>query len=446
MRSFAPMTQIVPVINAYLAMFVVLVNFVYAILTLARTSRTTTYILFALICISNIFWNLGDFMTYLTGNRNWYYFSRIGSSMLPALMLHFIIDLVELKPKRLTWVRLPYALSGLFALTAFIAMFHPAGRWFMDRGLRNSLYLVFLAPVLLLGIGVIRKGIRRMKPKDQQERLRYILIAAIIGVFTGLTELVQFLHLPIPALGPLGCLAYSSILAVSVFKHRVAYDVLTQMQEKLESLGEMAAGIAHEIRNPLTSMKGASNLLAGELKHLNLPNTQEYCGIIREEIERLDHILLNFQYFTRPLKVEKELISIHAVIEKTIKLAETGPINLRIKRELFGNSEKIRADASLLKQVFLNLIKNADEACGLDGALVIRTEPLPPWFEISFCDSGPGIPEEDLRRIFEPFFTTKPTGMGMGLAICQRIIRAHGGELEAKNLPRGTEFTILLPV
>lgn len=317
----------------------------------------------------------------------------------------------------------------------------------MDGGLRNILYLVFLAPVLLSGIVVVRKGIQRTRLKDQQERLRYILIAAVIGVLTGLTELVQFLNLSIPSLGHLGCLAYSSILAVSVFKHRAAYDVLTQVSDRLGFLGEMAAGIAHEIRNPLTSVKSASSLLAGELKHLNLPSTQEYCNIIREEIERLDHILLNFQHFTRPLRIEKELILIHAVIEKTVRLAEMGPINLSIRQEFSGNSPEIRADASLLKQVLFNLIKNADEACGSNGELMIQTQCLPPWFRISFTDNGPGIPAENLNRIFEPFFTTKSAGMGMGLAICQRIIRAHGGELGAKNrLPRGAEFTILLPM
>jgi len=99
-----------------------------------------------------------------------------------------------------------------------------------------------------------------------------------------------------------------------------------------------------------------------------------------------------------------------------------------------------------LKQLFLNLIKNAQEACGHDGELVIQTEPLPQWLRIRFSDNGPGIPSDHLERIFEPFFTTKSSGMGMGLAICQRIIQAHGGRLEAKNrFPKGAEFTIWLP-
>ena len=440
------MNQIIPSINACLALLVVLISFIFAILVLVRTSRTSTYIIFIFICLSNICWNFGDFMTFFTGSRNWYYFSRIGSSMLPALMFHFIITLVKSKPKRATWLRLPYVLSGLFAFFSFFAMFHPEPRWVMDSGLRNILYLVLLSPILLMGIGVVLVATRRTKLKDERERLRYILIASIIGVSTGLTELVQFSNGFVPHLGHLGCLAYSSILAVSIFKHRTAYDILAQMQVNLEFLGEMAAGIAHEIRNPLTSIKGAANLLVSELRNMNLPNVHEYHDTIREEIERLNHILLNFQYFTKPLKVEKELISISEVIQKTIQLAETSPINIKIRQEISRNLPKVKADASLLKQVFLNLIKNAEEACGSGAELLIKTETIPSWLRISFSDNGPGIPDENIKRIFEPFFTTDSYRMGMGLAICKRIIQAHGGKLEVKNrFPNGTEFTLLLP-
>ncbi len=440
------MNQIIPSINAHLALLVVLINFVFFVLVLVRTSRTSIYLIFVLICTCNMFWNLGDFMTHITGNRNWYYLSRIGSSMLPALMFHFIITLVKSKSKRATWVRLPYGLSGLFAFIALSAMFHPGTRWFMDSGLRNILFLILLGPVLLLGIIIVLMGIRSTGLADEKERLRYILAASIIGVFTGLTETVQFPKVPIPSLAHLGCLAYSSILAISIFKHRTAYDVLAQMQIKLEFLGEMAAGIAHEIRNPLTSIKEASNLLASEIRNINLPNIQEYHDIIREEIERLNHILLNFQYFTRPLTIEKQPVTLHEVIRKTVKLAETNPQNIRIKQDFSRDLLKVQGDASLLKQVFLNLIKNAQEACSSDGELVIKTETLPPWLRIRFSDNGPGIPSDNHERIFEPFFTTKSAGMGMGLAICQRIIQAHGGRLEVKNrLPKGAEFTILLP-
>jgi len=209
----------------------------------------------------------------------------------------------------------------------------------------------------------------------------------------------------------------------------------------------MAADIAHEIRNPLSSIKGASNLLASELRNLNHPKIQEYHTIINEEIERLNNILTNFQDLTKPLKIEKDSISINEVIQKTVKLAEMGTPNLEMRLELSGKLPIVQADASFLKQVFFNLIKNATEACGPGGELEIKTASDPPWIKISFSDNGPGIPPELVNRIFEPFFTTKARGMGVGLAICQRIIQAHNGRIEVNNrLPKGTQFNIFLPV
>jgi signal transduction histidine kinase len=107
----------------------------------------------------------------------------------------------------------------------------------------------------------------------------------------------------------------------------------------------------------------------------------------------------------------------------------------------------VRADASLLKQVFLNLIKNAAEACGPGGELILQTESTSPWVRVTFSDNGPGIHPEAVPHIFEPFYTTKATGMGVGLAISQRIIEAHRGKIEARNgYPRGAQFSILLPL
>jgi signal transduction histidine kinase len=121
--------------------------------------------------------------------------------------------------------------------------------------------------------------------------------------------------------------------------------------------------------------------------------------------------------------------------------------HLEIRLDLSADLPRIQADPSLMKQVFLNLIKNAAEACGPSGTVVIKTGSTAPWMEISFTDNGPGISPELLRRIFEPFFTTKTTGMGVGLAICKRIVEAHQGRIEANNLvPKGTQFSVFLPM
>jgi signal transduction histidine kinase len=441
------MNQTIFTIDAYLALLVVLINFVFTILILVRTSRTTLYIIFVFVCLSNMFWNFGDFVFFFTQERFWFYLSLIGSGMLPALMFHFINTLVLAERKRATWILTAYILAGFLAFSSPFALFHPGTKQFVDSVYWNILYLGLLGPFIFAGMVILITTFNQTKSEEEKGRFRYILIATIIAVITGLTDLVQLLKIPIPPLGHLGCLVYSYILAIGVFKHRKAYDIFAQMRMKLDGLSEMAADIAHEIRNPLSSIKGASNLLAKELKNLNQPKIQEYHTIITEEIERLNNILTNFQDLTKPLKVEKDSVSMNEVIQNTVKLVKMGIQNLDIRLELSTNLPMIQADASSLKQVFLNLIKNAAEACGPGGELEIKTASDPPWIKITFSDDGPGIPPELINRIFEPFFTTKARGMGVGLAICQRIIQAHNGRIEVNNrLPKGTQFNIFLPV
>jgi signal transduction histidine kinase len=237
------------------------------------------------------------------------------------------------------------------------------------------------------------------------------------------------------------------ILITGIFKNREAYDILAQMQRKLNDLGEMAAGIAHELRNPLSSIRGAANLLATGPKGKPRPDAQEYIEIIREEVARLDGILLNFQHLTKPIAVQKESVSLNDIIRKTIRMAEIGESSLNVKMELADDLPPVQADVSMLKQVFLNLVKNAAEACAAGGELIIRTEGSRKGVTITFLDNGEGVSFDALARIFEPFFTTKRSGMGMGLAICRKIVEAHGGRIEAKNVdPSGAAFTIFLPV
>jgi len=434
-------------IDAYVALIVVLINFIFAILLAVRTSRRVTYIIFFLICFANIFWNFGDFMTFLTRDRSWFYLSLIGSGMLPALMFHWIYTFVNPQRTWTPWVIPAYASSGFLAFSSPLALVQSSVGEFVDSVIWNILYLILLGPFIVASIILLLRAMERAGSKDEKSRLRYLLAVVIIGVSTGLSDLVQILQVPVPPLGHLGCLVYSTILGVAVFKHQEDFDLFAQMRMKLDDLSQMAAGIAHEIRNPLASIKGASSLLQSQLRSSNDRKCQDYCNLIAEETERIDHILDNFRYFTRPLMIEPDTISINEVIRKTVKLAEVGILDLRIKLDLSNDLPTLHADASLMKQVFLNLIKNATEACGPAGTVVVKTESTTPWVKISFTDNGPGISHELLNRIFEPFFTTKTTGMGIGLAICQRIVEAHQGRIEASNLaPKGTQFSVFLPV
>jgi len=339
-------------VDAYLALLVVWVNFVFAVLVLIRTSRTTLYIIFLFVCISNIFWNMGDFLFYFSRDQFWFYLSLIGSGMLPGLMFHFINTLVMRERKNIHWTLMAYLFSAVLAFSAPLSLSHAGIKQFVDSVYWNILYLVLLGPFIFTSLSMLFRALQKSPTKEERSRLEYIFIATLIAVLTGLTDLFQLLKIPIPPMGHLGGLIYSSILALGVFKHRQAYDVFVQMQMKLEALGEMASGIAHEIRNPLTSIRGASNLLANELKNIKNPKIEEYHTIITEEIERLNHILINFQDLSRPLKLEKEPININKVLEKTVKLAEMGILKMDLRLELDKNLPMVQVDAASLKRMF----------------------------------------------------------------------------------------------
>jgi PAS domain S-box-containing protein len=234
------MDQTILTIDTYLALLVVLINFIFATLIVARTSRTTLYIIFIFICFSNMLWNFGDFIYYFSRNPFWFYLSLMGSGMLPALMFHLINTLVLAEGKRVTWVVTAYFFSGFLAFSSPFALFHPGMKQFVDSVYWNILYLILLGPFILAGVIILTTAFNRTKSEEEKSRLRYILIVVIIGVFTGLSDLVQLFKIPIPPLGHLGCLVYSSILMIGVFKHRKAYDVFAQMRMKFEALSETA--------------------------------------------------------------------------------------------------------------------------------------------------------------------------------------------------------------
>ncbi len=440
------MNLILRPIDPYLALLAVLINLVFAILVMARTSRSTIYLIFFFICISVMNWNLSEFIRYATGRSYWFYLSLISAAFVPTLMFHFIITLVRPDQENSRWSAPAYFSSCLLALISFLSLFYGEIRKFTGDIYWDIAYFLMFSPFFFGGLYMLIHSIGTTQSEDERSRLRYILVADVIGVIVVATDHVQQFNIPVPPLGHLGSVLYSSILAIGLFKHRTAYDVLAQMRKKLEVLSEMAAGIAHEIRNPLTSIKGASEILGDELKDLDHPKCKEYIDIITEEVERLNSMLTNFQYFTRPLKIKTEAASINEIISKTVKLAEISEWKMRIRQELSQDLPMVGIDVSLMKQVFLNLLKNAAQACGPEGELIIRTEYVSPHVKVSISDDGPGIPAKLVNRIFEPFFTTKSTGMGVGLSISKRIIEAHNGRIEAENLlPRGAQFTILLP-
>ncbi len=232
-----------------------------------------------------------------------------------------------------------------------------------------------------------------------------------------------------------------------------------QMKEKdrLAALGEMSAGLAHEIRNPLAAIKAAVQYLDPQKLP---PDDREFLEIMIEEVNRLNGVVTQFLDYSRPIKSSLAPTSVNEVVEKTFKLLQAqAPQDVAVELELAEWLPRVQADAEQLKQVFLNLALNAFQAMPGGGRLHVSTrvarDELAFWregsrrsdvVEIRFRDSGPGIPEEARENIFVPFYTTKEKGTGLGLAICQRIVKAHLGSIVVRSPPgAGAEMLISLP-
>ena len=232
-----------------------------------------------------------------------------------------------------------------------------------------------------------------------------------------------------------------------------------QMKERdrLAAIGEMSAGLAHEIRNPLAAIKGAIQYLDPK----KLPaEDREFLEIMIEEVNRLNGVVTQFLDYSRPLKTSMTPTAVSEVLEKTFKLLESlTPSNVKVELQLADWSPRVLADAEQLKQVFLNLALNAFQAMPGGGRLMVSTrvarDELAFWregarradvVEIRFRDTGPGVPEDARESIFVPFYTTKEKGTGLGLAICQRIVKAHQGSIVVHSRPgEGAEFLVSLP-
>lgn len=251
--------------------------------------------------------------------------------------------------------------------------------------------------------------------------------------------------------------------ATFAIEHASLYEQQTERLKKmyrtdrLATLGELAAGAAHEIRNPLTAIRSTIQYLSKDFSAD--PVKSEMVTELISEVERINKIVQGLLSFARPSDLNTSDINIEQLINQTLLLV-TNTLrkqNVEVEFEYFTDNTTIQGDAEQLKQVFLNIILNAVEAMGKNPpersrTLIISIEKGTPinthsrYLIISFEDNGKGIEQKNIENVFNPFFTTKEEGTGLGLAICYGIINRHEGEIEVKSVPdKGTCMNIKLP-
>ena len=216
---------------------------------------------------------------------------------------------------------------------------------------------------------------------------------------------------------------------------------------ELAAVGQLAASIAHELRNPLSSIKGAAQYLQKEYEDHSA--IVEFLGIIIEEVNGLNKLTTEFLDFARPMQLELKPTSVNSVVDKTLQLMIV-PItdsNVVVKEKLDDSVPLIQADANQLEQVLKNIIINALQAMPEGGVITVETGPTPSdGVHVTVGDTGVGIPPDRVDRIFQPFVTTKTKGTGLGLSVVQKILENHGGRIDVDSrVGQGTSFKIVLP-
>ncbi|WP_017472073.1 ATP-binding protein [Amphibacillus jilinensis] len=231
------------------------------------------------------------------------------------------------------------------------------------------------------------------------------------------------------------------ILVKNISDKKEAEEMLIR-SEKMSVAGQLAAGVVHEIRNPLTSLKGFIDLLQA-----GIDREQEYYKIMIDEIDKIETISAELLFISKPLTHNQNYQWLKPMIKDVIVLLNTQAKNFDIQLELICPDDfVVYVDRSQMKQVFINLIKNAIEAMSNPGKVVTKVEIRKGLCVISVIDEGPGIPPHLIHKVKEPFFTTKKDGTGLGLMITTRIIENHNGLFEIiTNHDKGTTFEVHLP-
>lgn len=231
-------------------------------------------------------------------------------------------------------------------------------------------------------------------------------------------------------------------------RHLQEAEAAMRRSERLAAIGQLSAGLAHELRNPLGTVKASAEMLARNVPQDNAV-VKELTGFISSEVDRANSLVTRFLDFARPLQVRLELSDLTEVLDRAVSQLERHqpPYNVRIMKNYSPDIRPFAFDAELLERVVYNLLLNAAQASPPASTVTLKTRSAEGWVEFSVIDRGAGIDAAHRESIFNPFFTTKRDGVGLGLAIVARIIDEHGGKITVESESgAGSVFRVLLPI
>jgi len=229
-------------------------------------------------------------------------------------------------------------------------------------------------------------------------------------------------------------------------RHLQEAEEAVRRSDRLAALGQLSAGLAHELRNPLGTIKASAEILSRNVAAEN-EVAREMAGFIGSEVDRTNSLVTRFLQFARPLQVRLDTADLAQAVDHAIAMVEREAPNVSIYRNYSPEIPPFPLDSELMERVFYNLLLNAAQATPAGGAITVKTRAAGGTAEVAVIDRGSGIEPGTLDSIFNPFFTTKPEGVGLGLAIVAKIVDEHGGKIAVESeAGKGSVFRVLLPM
>jgi two-component system sensor histidine kinase HydH len=293
--------------------------------------------------------------------------------------------------------------------------------------------------VALLSSGVYVQHIFQPAPAFDASRYAEVLVFHVVGLCVGMLSTAQ----------QRVTARYQNVAATLESANRELRDSYEQIRriDRLKTLGEVATGLAHEIRHPLASIRGAFEIIEAR-SQIDTPES-EFSRLGIAEVDRLDHLVWEFLRYARPHDPELVSVSLHDIAERVIRLLRVESERAQVRLETEGGATRLDVwvDPLQIEQVLLNVVLNAIQASPAGTRILIREQLDHQQAVLDVVDEGPGIPAEHLSSVFSPFFTTKEKGTGLGLAIAHRIVTAHDGRIDVhQTSTRGTCIRIHLPI
>jgi two-component system sensor histidine kinase HydH len=358
---------------------------------------------------------------------------------------HVLWSLAALAVLQIFDARLPSATSILAKLTLIWIMIYYAD------GLQSSLWVILLLPVISAATRFGLLGTAIFTLLACLHNASFILLLAGEQYVDWASEGGRQFAIRMITLIVVGFLvnqlAEASRRETRRFQETAAKletaEAQVRRSERLAALGQLTAGLAHELRNPLGTMKTSAELLTRAVPKDN-PIAQEMASYISTEVDRTNSLITRFLDFARPQHLRLEPADISTVLDQAIASLP----GVAVYKNYSPGIPNVKVDAELLERVFSNLILNAAQASPEGGVVTVKTQLLDDnKVEVAVIDRGSGIEAKNLESIFNPFFTTKPEGVGLGLAICSKIVDEHGGHITVESTSgEGSVFHVILPV